>query len=368
MQELLNVKGREVIMSQKLQGILTEINPSLAELTQEIERLIFVSPRAAMQTTRTMAETLVRQVAQLEGLEHSEFNFGELQLKLKNEGIITPTTDNAIHFVRRQGNIASHDGTRKMLIREALTCWEYQHLILTWFIETYASPDIEVPDYIEPVPEKSAAESDSLIDHIEALMQTFIQKQQMPGKISTEQKVSRRIYYKDEYIEIPDFLRDAFLLPQRFPKSTTFLIRLNGEQQARIMSELPYQLDGLHQHVKRFKETNDECFFEELRLFVEEEQKRQLVMEQYRGEILLFYKSDFVILTEALGKVSLIKENFTGQTSLLNSLQEQGFSHVKDLPKELVLLGKYRNVGETALANLFNQLKVKRMEFTKVEI
>lgn len=53
-------------MSQKLQGILYEINPSLAELTQDIEKLIFVSPRAAMQTTRTMAETLVRQVAQFE--------------------------------------------------------------------------------------------------------------------------------------------------------------------------------------------------------------------------------------------------------------------------------------------------------------
>lgn len=355
-------------MSQKLQEILVEINPDLAELTQEIEKLIFISPRAAMQTMRTMAETLGRQVAQLEGLEHSDLTFGELQMKLKNEGIITPTTDNAIHFVRRQGNIASHDGTRKMLIREALTCWEYQHLVLTWFIETYASPDIEVPEYVEPVPEKGAADREYLIEHIEALMQTFMQKQPKSENVVTEQKISRRIYYKDQFIEIPDFLRDAFLLPQRFPKSTTFLIRLNGEQQARIMSELPYQLDGMHQHVKRFKEANDECFFNELKLFVEEEQKRKLVMEQYRGEVLLFYKSDFVILTESLGNVALTKDNFPGQTSLLNSLQEQGFLHVKDFPKELVILGKYRNVGETALANLFNQLKVKGLEFAKVEV
>ena len=110
-------------MSQKLQEILSEINLSLAQLTQEIEKLIFISPRAAMQTTRTMTETLVRQVAHMEEIEHSELTFGEVQMKLKNEGIITPKTDDAIHFVRRQGNIASHDGTRKMLIREALTCW-----------------------------------------------------------------------------------------------------------------------------------------------------------------------------------------------------------------------------------------------------
>lgn len=355
-------------MSQKLQGILYEINPSLAELTQDIEKLIFVSPRAVMQTTRTMAETLVRQVAQFEGLEHSELTFVELQIKLKKDGIIMPTTDSAIHFVRKQGNIASHDGTRKMLIREALTCWEYQHLILTWFIETYASPDLEMPEYIEPVPEKSAADSEYLIEHIEALMQTFVQKEPVPETVVTEQKISRRVYYKDQFVEIPDFLRDTFLLPQRFPKSTTFLIRLNGEQQARIMSELPYQLHGLHQHVKRFKETNDECFFEELCSFVEEEKKRKLLIEQYRGEVLLFYKSDFVILTEALGNIELTIDNFPGQISLLKSLQEQGFSCVEDLPKELVLLGKYRNVGEIALENLFNQLKVKGMEFSKVEV
>ena len=77
-----------------------------------------------------------------------------------------------------------------------------------------------------------------------------MQKQPTPQNVVTEQKVSRRIYYKDQFVEIPDFLRDIFLLPQRFPKSTTLLIRLNGEQQARIMSELPYQLDGMHQHVK----------------------------------------------------------------------------------------------------------------------
>lgn len=207
-----------------------------------------------------------------------------------------------------------------------------------------------------------------LIEHIETLMQTLLQKQPTPENNVKQQKFSRRIHYKEQFVEIPDFLRDAFLLPQRFPKSTTFLIRLNGEQQARIMSELPYQLDGLHQHVKRFKEANDECFFEELQAFIEEEQKRKMLMEQYRGEILLFYKSDFVILTESLGNVALTKDNFPGQTSLLNSLQEQGFSHVKDFPKELVLLGKYRNVGETALANLFNQLKVKGMESITIEI
>src|SRR5699024_11991670 len=45
--------------------------------------------------------------------------------------------------------------------------------------------------------------------------------------------------YRERTLDIPYFLRDVFLLPQRFDKSETFLIRLGAEQQARIMSELP---------------------------------------------------------------------------------------------------------------------------------
>lgn len=348
-------------MSEILQEILHEINPDLAKLTRDVEQLLFVSPRAAVQTTRTMAETLMRQVADMEDMDHAYLNFGEVQKKLYDEDIITETTNTALHFVRQQGNVASHDGSRKIFIRDALTCWEYQHLILTWFIEVYAAPEIEVPEYVEPVP-TNTHNSESLLAQIEGLMQAVTQKK--PSHVeAAPQKVSRKIFYNEQFIDVPDFLRDAFLLPQRFPKSTTFLIRLNGEQQARIMSELPHQLAGLHHHVKRFKEANDAIFFEELARYIDEEKKRKALIEQYSGEVLFFYKSDFVILTEALGNLALTKENFPGQTSLLNSLHEQGFHHVKDLPKELVLLGKYRNVGETALLNLFNQLKGKGMEF-----
>lgn len=354
--------------SQKLQNILSEINPYLAELTQDIEQLLFISPRGAMQIIRTMAETLVRQVAQLEKLPDQELSFGEVQATLKHEGILTPTTDNAIHFVRRQGNIASHDGTRKMLIREALTCWEYQHFILTWFIETYASADIDVPEYIEPSPITDKSNPEDLITHIKKILEAYLTKKPVEKLVSSNSAVSRKIYYKDEFIEIPGFLRDSFLLPQRFPQSATFLIRLNGEQQARILSELPNQLEGLYKHVKHFKETNDQCFFRELSLFVEEEYWRKTVIEQHAGEVLYFYQADFVILTEALGNIELTKQNFPGQTSLLNALHEQEFTHVKDLPKELVLLGKYRNVGEVALTNLFNQLKVLEQKFSEVGV
>ena len=89
-------------------------------------------------------------------------------------------------------------------------------------------------------------------------------------------------------------------MPQRFSKSETFLIRLGAEQQARIMSELPNNLEGLHQHVKRYNEKNDEILFEELSLFIDEEKtRRQLTMER-PGELFFFYKADYIVVTEEL--------------------------------------------------------------------
>lgn len=355
-------------MSEKLYEILSGINRDLAELTVEIEKLIYISPRSAMQTTRTMAETLARHVAEIEESESDGLSFADLLIKLKDEGILTPSVEQAFQFVRRNGNVASHDGSRKIMIREALICWEYQHLILTWYIETYASPNITVPTYIEPVPMQKEGESGEIIDYIRELMERLEKETGSDQPRKKHSKAVREIAYKDESVEVPYFLRDAFLLPQRFPRSTTFLIRLNGEQQARLISELPPQLEGLHKFVKRFNETNDARFFEELRQFIQEETERREIKERYRGETLLFYKAEHVILTEKLASVELTKENFAGQTSLLRALHEQGFESVSDLPKELVLLGKYPNVGEVALANLFNQLKMKSLVFSEIEI
>lgn len=100
----------------------------------------------------------------------------------------------------------------------------------------------------------------------------------------------RTLTYKNQQIEIPYFLRDAFLLPQRFAISETFLIRLGAEQQARIMSELPNNLDGIHKHVKRYNEKNDENLFEELKIFIEEEKTRRQLTIERPGELFFFIK------------------------------------------------------------------------------
>ena len=122
------------------------------------------------------------------------------------------------------------------------------------------------------------------------------------------------------------------------------------------MSELPNNLEGLHQQVKRYNEKNDETFFEELSVYIEEEKiRRQLTLER-PGELFFFYKADYIVVTEELSKIHLTSDNFTGIPNLLRQLNEDQIEIVGQLPKELVILAKYANVGVGIVEKLFEQL------------
>src|SRR5699024_5441509 len=113
----------------------------------------------------------------------------------------------------------------------------------------------------------------------------------------------RTITYGEESIAIPYFLRDAFLLPQRFEESERFLVRLGGEEEARLMSELPNSLEGFHKRVTRYSESHSQTFFNELRAFIDEEIRRRKLMQSRPGELFLFYQSSEIIVTEDLGNI-----------------------------------------------------------------
>lgn len=327
----------------------------------------------ALTSCRTLAETLLDKAVEAENLTNIVPNtFQERITYFHREGIITNEQNEAFYVIRKYGNAAAHDSFRKFYIRESLEVWENTYKVVKWFIEVYGSTEIEVPEYEEPA--VKATDNEDLSKVLEIIKN--LEERLQGGEISSNEglsdeslskahQVSRILQYGNEQLEIPFFLRDAFLLPQRFPKSTTFLIRLNGEQQARIMSELPENFEGLHQHVKRFNEKNDAIFFEELKKYVEEETIRKKVEEQHHGEMILFYKEDYIILTEALGEVGLTIQDFPGSPSFIKQLHEQNITKVNQLPKELVLLGKYKNVGETTLQRFFEQLKLKALEISK---
>ena len=171
----------------------------------------------------------------------------------------------------------------------------------------------------------------------------------------------RSLTYKGQTLDIPYFLRDAFLLPQRFDKSETFLIRLGAEQQARIMSELPNDLEGLHKHVKRYTEKNDENLFEELKTYIEEEKVRRQLLLERPGELFFFYKADSYRCNRRIGhEIPFTVDEFTGSPSLLKQLKQDQIETVGQLPKELVILAKYENVGIGTVEKVFEQLKGKQ--------
>lgn len=263
-------------------------------------------------------------------------------------------------------------------------------MIVKWFVEVYGSYQIEVPEYVDPKMKVEASydleEMNIRFKKIEDLLKESIAKEQpkemnqalseiamtnVDNNVLVEEEISptlqideepgltpvRNITYKEKILYIPHFLRDAFLLPQRFEESERFLLRLNEEQQARLMSELPTTIDHLHERITRYNDSHSETFFSELKLFIDEEIRRKKLMQTRPGELFLFYNCDEIVVTEEFGKEEITKEKFTGAPGLIDQLNEDGILTVQDLPKELVIIGKYKGVGKGRVDNFFKQLK-----------
>jgi hypothetical protein len=77
------------------------------------------------------------------------------------------------------------------------------------------------------------------------------------------------------------------------------------------------------------------------------------------GELFLFYKAEYVVVTNELRDIELTTENFHSVPSLIKQLKNSEINTVGQLPKELVILGKYENVGVNTVEQLFNQLVLR---------
>jgi hypothetical protein len=358
---------------------LEPISKELALLAKELENSIFSSPRTMLTHSRVFIENILQQVTKAEGiLEDPRTGLKERLDLLNDQGYLIPEIRDALHLVRRMGNQAAHDA-RMFRYSEALLSWEALYSIVKWYVEVYGPVDVAVPEYQDPSPQAEKAfdmtELEIRLKGLEDLLKNpSPQQAETPAREEVAAAVAapaaevqetpgftpiRTITYKGMSLEIPYFLRDAFLLPQRFDKSETFLIRLGAEQEARIMSELPSNLEGLHKNVKRYNEKNDEQFFEELGIYIEEEKVRRNLTLKRQGELFFFYKASHIVVTEELKKVPLTAVEFTGIPSLLRQLNEDQIYTVGQLPMELVILAKYDNVGVGTIEKLFDQLKAK---------
>lgn len=382
-------------MEKGFYNFLQPISQEFVHTLQELEHAIYNSPRSMLTHSRTFIEALLEKVMIHEHMDNEPYlTIMERIQDVDENGLLTEEVKNALHEVRKLGNIASHD-TRQFRFSESLTAWEHLYTILKWFVEVYGSHTIDVPEYVDPVMKRDSAygleEMNIRFKQIEELLQQSIQQEQ-PKEIadSAETPVEeieeqaepctaesidtfttsmdiepglfpvRTITYGDESIDVPYFLRDAFLLPQRFETSERFLIRMGGEQEARLMSELPNRLEGFHERVTRYNASHTETFFHELREFIQEETRRRQLVQNRPGELFLFYEMSEIIVTEDLGEIEINKINFTGFPGLIDQLNKDGVVKVSDLPKELVIIGKYQGVGKTRVESFFSQLKEKQ--------
>lgn len=379
---------------------LEPVSQELAQTAKELEGAIYRSPRAMLTHSRTFIEVLLEKVMIHENMPNEPYlTIIERIQDLDKQGILKDDVKHVLHEIRKLGNQASHDG-RQFRYSESLKAWEHIHTVIKWFVEVYGYYKIEVPDYVDPkVKVESSYDLEEInirFKKIETLLKQSIHREQeeMIEPQSTEetkekgafiQKVTepllndtineapgltpvRTIIYGDDAVDVPYFLRDAFLLPQRFSNSERFLVRLGGEEEARIMSELPATLEGFHERVTRYKETHSKTFFNELKQFIEEEIRRKKLIQNRPGELFLFYQGEEIVVTEELGKVEINNENFKGMPGLIEQLNNNAVSTVGDLPKELVIIGKYKGVGATRMDSFFQQLKAIQAKNIKEEL
>ena len=370
---------------------LEPVSEELARTLKELENAIYNSPRSMLTHSRTLIEAIMEKVMVHENMPNEPYlTIRERIEDLDKAGLLTEEVKDALHEVRRLGNIAAHD-VRQFRYSESLITWERIYIIIKWFVEVYVSYEMKVPEYVDPNMKTESSydleEINIRFKNIEEMLKQSIEKEQpkdqdnpmpQPEATTTNTPENRKqeelappmsgeeepgltpvrsVTYKDNIIEIPYFLRDAFLLPQRFKLSERFLLRLNEEQQARIISELPASIDHLHEKVSRYNETHTETFFHELKDFIDEEIRRKRLIKSRPGELFLFYDGDEIVVTEKFGEKPINKENFTGAPALIDQLNEDGILTVQDLPKELVIIGKYKSVGKGRVDNFFQQLK-----------
>jgi len=355
---------------------LNPVSEELSQMANELEKNIYSSPKTMLMHARTFVEAILQRVMIAEHLSAE----GNSALKdridlLESKNLLKKEVIDALHQVRMNGNSAAHE-TRDFRYSEALLSWEGIYTIVRWYVKKYCPQDMKVPAYQDPEPKKNdetdVSELEARLQKMETLVRSNIQQQKgltddletaadsgtledaLPGLASV-----RTIVYKDRSLEVPHFLRDAFLLPQRFEKSERFLATLGSEQEVRIMSELPNNLEGLHNDAKGFSSESDEMLFEELKHCIEEETNRREVELEHPGKIILFYRAEYVIVTDQLANIPLTEEEFDSSPSLFQQLHEDQIERVGQLPKDLSTLNKYDNVGFESVEGLFAQLKEK---------
>jgi len=134
-------------------AFINECYPEWSTLGNEFEKLLFTDREAALLKARKLAELLISEVYEKEEIEYPQFsNQAERLMKLKNEGVLDDEMFRLFDRIRRIGNTAVHT-SKSIPLDDALKIHKNLYTILRWFMESYISFHIQVPEYQDPEPE-----------------------------------------------------------------------------------------------------------------------------------------------------------------------------------------------------------------------
>ena len=91
------------------------------------------------------------------------------------------------------------------------------------------------------------------------------------------------------------------------------------------------------------------------------------IQHERAGELFLFLRSEYIIVTDALKAIDISIENFTGMPNFIQQMNQDGLYKIGQLPQELMLLAKYERVGIGTIEKFFRQLKTIQLDMVNVE-
>lgn len=134
-------------------AFINDCYPEWSKIGNEIEKLLFTDREAALLKARKLAELMIIEVYKKEEIEYPQFsNQAERLMKLKNEGVLDDEMFRSFDRIRRIGNAAVHT-SKSIPLEDALKIHKNLYTILRWFMESYISFHIQVPEYQDPEPE-----------------------------------------------------------------------------------------------------------------------------------------------------------------------------------------------------------------------
>ena len=142
-------------------------SPEWATLAKEFEKLLFTDIDAALIKARKLTEALLKDVYIKEEIDILVYsNHAEKLMILKNLGVLDDELFKSFDRIRRIGNIAAHEH-QAIPFSDGLKIHSNLYTILKWYMESFFSFDIQIPEYQDPKPE-------NLDDKVKKLFQEYL--------------------------------------------------------------------------------------------------------------------------------------------------------------------------------------------------